>query len=216
MNCLVIAATPMEIKPFLEWLSNEKNTPKGMEIDVLITGIGLTATTYTLQKQLHFKRPDIVIQAGVGGSFDKAIPLGKVLAVKKETIADQSVVELDKLKTLFDLELVPADLFPYKNRWLNNDSEILRKLRVPKVTGISVNEITTDARKVRWYQKQFSPVVESMEGAALHYVCLMEKIPFLQLRSISNYIAERNKKNWNMQQSIVNLNKVLIQLFCKL
>jgi futalosine hydrolase len=51
-----------------------------------------------------------------------------------------------------------------------------------------------------------------MEGAALHYVCLMEKIPFLQIRSISNYIGERNKKNWNMKESIINLNKELIRL----
>jgi futalosine hydrolase len=49
-----------------------------------------------------------------------------------------------------------------------------------------------------------------MEGAALHYTCLMEKIPFIQLRGISNYITERNKKNWDMKQSILNLNKELI------
>jgi len=51
-----------------------------------------------------------------------------------------------------------------------------------------------------------------MEGAALHYVCLMEKIPFVQIRGISNYIAERNKKNWNMKESISNLNNELIRL----
>ena len=45
-----------------------------------------------------------------------------------------------------------------------------------------------------------------MEGAALHYTCLMEKIPFIQLRSISNYIAERDKTKWDMKRSIINLN----------
>lgn len=216
MNCLIIAATSMELKPFLEWLHQPNNPPKEKEIDVLITGIGLTATTYTLQKQLHIKRPDLVIQVGVGGCFDRKIPLGSVTAIKKETIADQSVVELNKLKTLFDLDLVPANQLPYKKGWLTNTSSLLRKVKVPKVTGISVNEITTDTRKIRWYQKQFEPVVESMEGAALHYVCLLEKIPFLQLRSISNYIGERNKKNWNMKESILNLNQFLIQLLSKL
>lgn len=51
-----------------------------------------------------------------------------------------------------------------------------------------------------------------MEGAALHYVCLMEKVPFIQIRAVSNYIAERNKKNWNMKSSIINLNTELIRL----
>ena len=58
----------------------------------------------------------------------------------------------------------------------------------------------------------FEPVTESMEGAALHYVCLMENIPFVQIRSISNYIGERNKKKWNMMDSINNLNIELIKL----
>jgi len=81
-----------------------------------------------------------------------------------------------------------------------------------KVIGVSTNEITTSKQKVKFYKDTFNPVVESMEGAALHYVCLMEQIPFLQLRSISNYIGERNKKNWNMKESIINLNKELISL----
>jgi len=44
----------------------------------------------------------------------------------------------------------------------------------------------------------------------------MEQIPFIQLRSISNYIAERNKKNRNLKDSIINLNKELIGLLQKL
>jgi futalosine hydrolase len=40
----------------------------------------------------------------------------------------------------------------------------------------------------------------------------MENIPFIQLRSISNYIAERDKKKWDMKNSIINLNKKLISL----
>ena len=80
------------------------------------------------------------------------------------------------------------------------------------VKGISVNEITTSKQKVDFYRKAFNPVVESMEGAALHYICLMEKVTFLQIRSISNYIGERNKTKWNMKESIVNLNNELLRL----
>jgi futalosine hydrolase len=32
------------------------------------------------------------------------------------------------------------------------------------------------------------------------------------LRSVSNYIAERDKKKWDMKTSIINLNKELIKL----
>lgn len=213
MNCLVIAATPIEIRPLLEKLK-EGNIPisNSIQLDVLITGIGLLATSYSLQKQLQLKRPDLIIQAGVGGCFDKKMKLGRVFIIKKEAIADQSVVELNALKTLFDLDLVPANQPPYQKGWLVNPHSILKKLRLPKVTGISVNEITTQPQKVSFYKKRFNPLIESMEGAALHYVALQEGIPFIQLRSTSNYIAERNKKNWNMPAAIHSLNQSLLDL----
>lgn len=52
MNILVIAATPIEISPFLEQLRNDTLT---RQPDVLITGIGLTATTWSLTRQLLIK-----------------------------------------------------------------------------------------------------------------------------------------------------------------
>lgn len=214
MNCLVIAATPIEIAPFLTYLKKEKKIK--YEIDVLITGIGLTATTYALLNQINIKKPAFIIQAGVGGCFDINIKLGTVVAIKKETIADQSVVELKTLKTLFDLKLLPQNKNPFSNGWLVNSNDILRKIKLRKVTGISVNEITTDKKKVKLYRDRFKPVIESMEGAALHYVSLMEKIPFLQIRSVSNYIAERNKQKWNMKEAVENLNKELISILIQL
>ena len=85
-----------------------------------------------------------------------------------------------------------------------------------QVKAITVNEITTDTKRIAWYQQNVSPVVESMEGAAFHYVCLKENIPFLQLRSISNYIGERDKAKWNLKEAITNLNEKLILLLNEL
>jgi len=209
MNILLIAATAKEIEPFFEYY---RNTKRAQNIDILITGIGLTAATYHLLKQINLKKPEFVIQAGVAGCFDENMDLGEVVVIKKEAIADQSVIELNKLKTLFDLELIPHDQFPFTKGWLVNNHDILEKTKLKKVKAISVNEITTSDERVTFYKDVFRPVTESMEGAALHYTCLMEKIPFIQLRGISNYITERNKKNWSMKESIVNLNKELIQL----
>ncbi len=209
MDILLISATAKEIEPFFEYY---RNTKRSQNIDILVTGIGLTAATYHLLKQINLKKPDLVIQAGVAGCFDKKISLGTVVAVKKETIADQSVIELKKLKTLFDLELVPHNQFPFRKGWLENNHEILKNSGLRKVNAISVNEITTSKEKVQFYKDAFEPEIESMEGAALHYTCLMEKIPFIQLRSVSNYITERGKKKWDMKKSISNLNKDLIKL----
>ena len=208
-NILVVAATAKEINPFIELTRTGGLT----NVDLLISGIGLTASTYHLAKQLALKKYDIVIQAGVGGSFDLNVPLGAVVAIRQDTIADQSVVELQKLRTLFDLKLVPQDQYPYKKGWLiNPNKDILKKTKLKIVKGISVNQISTSKQMIKFYRNVFAPVTESMEGAALHYVCLMENVPFLQIRSISNYIGERNKKKWDMMESINNLNNSLVKI----
>ena len=209
-NILVAAATAKEISLFIQ--SARESKFQKHTIDILITGIGLTASTYHLTKQLALKKYACVIQAGVAGCFDLSVPLGAVVAVKQDSIADQSVIELKKLKTLFHLTLVPHSQFPYEKDWLiNPHKEILKKTGLKVVKGISVNQISTSKQIIKFYRELFDPVTESMEGAALHYVCLMEKVPFLQIRSISNYIGERNKKKWDMKDSIANLNDVLIK-----
>lgn len=207
-NILVVAATTKEINPFIKLT----RTGDINSTDILISGIGLTASTYHLAKQLALKKYGLVIQAGVAGSFDLTIPLGAVVAVKEDAIADQSVIELQKLRTLFDLKLVPQDQYPYKKGWLiNPNQEVLKKTKLKIVKGISVNQISTSKQLIKFYRDAFDPVTESMEGAALHYVCLMENVPFVQIRSISNYIGERNKKKWDMMDSIANLNDTLIK-----
>jgi futalosine hydrolase len=37
-------------------------------------------------------------------------------------------------------------------------------------------------------------------------------MPFIQLRSISNYIGERDKTKWKMKEAIENLNAELLKL----
>ena len=213
MTCLLVASTSFEISPFIDFYRDFDNQFGGQhELDILITGIGLTASTYSITKQINLKRPDIVIQAGIAGCFDRNIPLGSVFAVKQDRIADLGVVEKNKFRSLMDAGLVAPNHFPHTRGWLVNKSEALKKTGLKKVKAISVNEISTQKRRIEFYKKGFAPILESMEGAALHHVCLMEKIEFIQLRSISNYVGERNKKNWRLQTSIDKLNTELITL----
>jgi futalosine hydrolase len=210
MNCLLAAATANEIAPFITYYRKDGNK---QDIDILITGIGLTAAAYSLTKQINIKMPGLIIQAGIAGCFDKKLSLGSVVIVKQDTVADQGVIENKQLKTMFDLGLIKPGRPPFKKAWLiNPHKELIQKTKLKMVNAVTVNHITTNRQMVALYQKKFNPAVESMEGAALHYVCVMEKIPFLQIRAISNYIGERDKKKWNIKDAIINLNKQIIQL----
>ena len=209
MNILLAAATVTEIKPFLNSVQLKPIT----DLDILITGPGLTVTCYHLLKQCQLKRPELIIQAGIAGSFNKMLETGSVVAVNKDCVADEGAWEEETFKSLFDLGFRKASDPPFNKEWLTNpNTDLINLTGLKVVNAISVNQVTTDPQTIDYYQKKYSASVESMEGAALHYVCLMENIPFVQIRSTSNYIGERNKEKWKIEEAIANLNLEIEQL----
>jgi futalosine hydrolase len=207
MKILLVAATAAEIKPLIKEVRTSSSLPA---LSVMISGIGMLNTSYHLVKQIQLNRPDIIIQAGVAGTFNKAYEPGVLVAVKRDRIADLGVVEKNKWRNIYDLGLEKPSVFPFRNGWLvNPHSKLLANTNLPQVSAISISEISTDQTMINHYVKNFGAVIESMEGAALHYVSKMERIPFLQIRAISNHIGERNKKKWNLPVAIKNLNSML-------
>ncbi|HEY0274233.1 MAG TPA: hypothetical protein VGC22_13660, partial [Chitinophaga sp.] len=72
--------------------------------------------------------------------------------------------------------------------------------------------VSGSASTITRLETRYQPQVESMEGAAFHYACLVEKVPFLQLRSISNYVEVRDKSKWKIGLAVKHLNDALLQL----
>lgn len=210
MKGLLVAATKAEVARSLQYLNTQTHW------QTVVTGVGGVATTYALYKAIHKYKPGIMLQAGIAGSFDKKLEPGSVVCVGSDCFGDLGVVEQGKKKTLFDLQLAGADSKPFKNGKLFNPfKKIIKLAGLPIVNGVSVNEISTIKSNINFYKKELAAGVESMEGAAFHYVALMEKIPFLQIRSISNMVGERNKEKWLMQQAIENLNTEVINFVSK-
>ena len=203
MKILVVAATQLEIEPFI----NLKNNT-----EVLICGVGIPSTVYHLTKKLLQEKYDLVIQAGIAGTFSKKLKKGEVVVVEQDAFGDIGVEEKGEFKTLFQLNFDDKNKFPFKNGWLVNTSEIINTTHLKKVNGVTVNKISDRKKQAKQLKEIFNADVESMEGAAFHFVCLQQNIPFLQLKSKSNKVGERDKSKWNMIEAIVNLNRELIDL----
>jgi futalosine hydrolase len=206
MRILVCAATEAEIKPLMEELQENKK-----EVEVLVTGVGLVAASHAITKAILLQKFDLVIQAGIAGALTEDLKPGDVVMVSSETVGDLGVVEQNQFHSLFDMGLTNRNSFPWQDGQLKNKTEHLLP-QLAKVAGVTVNEITTLSERLHYYKTAIGAAVESMEGTALHYCCLMEGIPFLQLRAISNHAGERNKNNWRIQEAISNLNQVLKDL----
>lgn len=205
MNGLLIAATEFEIAPTIKALK------RNADWKVIITGIGGVATAYSMMKAIEKYKPDVLLQAGIGGSFNKQFDLGDVVCVGSECFGDLGVVENKKRRSLFDMNFLSVDEKPFINgRLVNPHRKMLNVLSLPIADAVSVNEITTTNSDIEYYRSELRISIESMEGAAFHYVALMEQIPFLQIRSISNEVGMRDKEKWRMESAITNLNEAVI------
>ena len=208
MATLLCAATDFEIRPSIDFINSQ-----GMsDIDILITGVGMPAAVYQMTKAVLTQRPSLVVQAGLAGCLDHSFSLGDVVLVKNETIGDLGVEEQQGFHSLFDFHLLNTNSFPWNNKRLPNKNELLDQINLQQVNGVTINEISTVPARMDYYKNTLGAQIESMEGAALHYVCLQEKIPFLQIRSLSNFAGERDKSKWVLKESIAHLNLHLQQL----
>lgn len=216
MNILLITATEAEIAPLIkhireEWLCNEAGvfSNNDKRLTILHGGVGMVATTYALTKQLAKRKYDLVLQAGVGGSFNRNLKLGDVVCVQNEQIGDLGAEDKDKYLSTFDIGLVDKDEYPFTDGKLLNNNNV-EEVGLPVVSGVTVNTVTGSQQSVAEMQERCGADIESMEGAALHYVCLMEEVPFLQVRAISNYVEPRDRDAWEMSIAVTQLNNFLV------
>jgi futalosine hydrolase len=203
MKVLIVAATEFEIKPLIQAQRN---------VEMLITGIGSSATIYHLTKKLLTNHYDLVIQAGIAGMFAGKFTLGAVVFVKEDAFADVGIEEKGELRTFFEYGFLDKNEFPFSDGKLLNPSAILEKIPLPAATAITVNMVSDNFVHNENFRQKYHADIESMEGAAFHYVCLQHKINFLQVRSLSNVVGERDKSRWVIDSSIRNLNSELIKI----
>ena len=225
MKILLVAATQFEIAPLL--VSAKRVMAQGAKrksifidnpIDILITGVGMTATAFHLGKIFTEKKYDLAINAGVAGSFKKNsakarirpsahIPPGTVVNVVQDCFADFGAEDGNEFLTAEEINLVQSSEFrvqssKFRNKTLN---------ALPKAKAITVNTVHGNTSSIKRAVKKFNPDIESMEGAAFFFACNNEKTPCIQIRSVSNYVERRNKKNWKMDLAIRNLNLFLLE-----
>jgi len=222
VRVLVVAATEAEVRPFVAGLGRASTVgPKvtrypdgGHDIDVLISGVGMVATATWCSRLLSAQRFDLALNLGVCGSFKPEIFPGSVVHVVSDRLAELGAEDGDAFLTIQDMKLLGDDEFPFTGgRLVNVSPPLLGPLASMRaVNGITVNTVHGDVDSIARVTKRFSPDVESMEGAAFMYACLIESVPFAQVRAVSNMVERRNRAGWKLDEAIANLDTVARQI----
>ncbi|MGF1924140.1 MAG: futalosine hydrolase [Bacteroidia bacterium] len=201
---LIVAATLEELAPLYSHFGwQPAKLVEHLDFDLLITGVGMTATAFEIGRQLS-DRYDLVLNVGIAGSFDRTIPLGTVVNVTHDTFAELGAEDGENF--------IGIDQLGYGKGSYQSSFKLTNKLvnELPLVKGITVNTVHGNSRSIEKVLARLDVQTESMEGAAVYYACEQMNIPTLQVRSISNYVERRNRAHWEIGLAIKNLNDWLI------
>ena len=226
MRILIVVSSNREVNELITKLefvhlieTNYKSYKLGeMNVDILVTGYGSVFTAYYLTRALNMINYDLAINIGLAGSFDHFLEQGFVVNVVQDQFGDLGVEHKNKMYTLYEEELMDENEFPFAEGKLNSlgNFEIEEVESLIPVKGITLNTFTSNPKKINMLRDKYSPEIETMNGAAFFYVCLAEKVPFLQIRSISHFVEIRRIENWNIPSALHNLTKSLITIIDEL
>jgi futalosine hydrolase len=215
VRILIVAATRPEIAPLLARMHSmpagstfvDSYTHGAHDVDVLITGVGMVATAASCARALTRTPYDLALNLGVCGSFDQFFDPGTVVHVLSDRLSELGAEDGERFLTLAELDL------PGESEFVNADPPSNPEIeQLPTVTGITVNTIHGSNNSIAAITERLSPQVESMEGAAFMTTCLMQQVPFAQIRAVSNIVERRNRTAWKMAEAIGNLNAAALRI----
>lgn len=222
MRILLVAATAAEIGPVVAELRRTADrgpritgcVSRGHDVDVLVSGVGMVATATWCANAFARERYDLALNLGVCGTFDRTIPLGTVVHVVTDRLGELGAEDGDAFLTVQQLQLLGDNEPPFVNGRLVNEVPpafaTLNSLRA--VDGITVSTVHGREPSIACVTERFSPQVESMEGAAFMYACLVHGVPFAQVRAISNVVERRNRAAWKLTEAIENLGSTTLRM----
>lgn len=223
MKILIVAATWMEVKLItdeLVYLQKESSILRkyqldDKQLDVLISGIGTTFTTFNLTCTLLGNNYDLVLCIGIAASLSPNLKIGEVVNVVSEEFADLGIENNGEFLTLFESGFVQENEPPFRNGLLNAaESDGVMPFR--KVHGLTANKNHGLHKSIEELNNKFSAQVESTEGAAVLYVCSQLKIRCYQIRAISNYVEPQIALSWNIPLALENLKNSVLNTLHKL
>jgi futalosine hydrolase len=211
MRILFVAATEFEVESLkfkVKSLENESNfEPSTLNLNLLITGVGMVATAFALGRELAVNQYDLAINLGIAGSFDRDIALGDIVEITEDTIAELGAED--------DETFVPINEMGFGESNFKAGgqlSAIYKGHAVRQATAITVNTVHGNEASIQKIQQRLNAQIESMEGAAFFYACREAGVPAVQIRAVSNYVEKRNRDAWQIGLAVKNLNTFAVGL----
>ncbi|MGZ3752380.1 MAG: futalosine hydrolase [Mucilaginibacter sp.] len=181
-----------------------------LQLTVLIAGVGMVATAFSLGQHLTANQYDLAINLGIAGSFDRDIIWGEVVEVIEDCFSELGAEDDHSFLTIDELGFGEGNFKP------TTSLAALGSFNLKQVKAITVNTVHGNEQSIKQLTGRIQPQLESMEGAAFFYACKQAGVPCLQIRAVSNYVEKRNRDAWQIGLAIKNLNSFAVELIRQL
>lgn len=172
-------------------------------------GIGKVNAAMAAQLCIDRWHPDLILNAGVAGSFQD-LAIGTIVLAESFLQHDVDTSPIgDPIGLVSTVNRID---FPTSR--LDLAKSILDRMDVPYVTGrvASGDAFMVKGQRTDWVARTFSPTLCEMEGCAVAQVCLRNGVDFMALKSVSDRLCMENNPGeyFNFGEAMARLNRIVL------
>jgi futalosine hydrolase len=195
MSTLVVCAVEAEREAILA---------AGANAEVIVGGVGPAAAAASTATALH-DDVSLVLAAGIGGGFPPVAP-GAIAVASSIVFADLGAETPDGFVPMsalgFGRELYEVDAGVAADLAVGTGGQVGTIVTVATVTGTAQ---TAAALKTRFPDA----VAEGMEGAGVAAAAILRRLPFGEIRAISNRVGPRDRESWDVPGALDALGRAV-------
>lgn len=222
---LIIAATAGELAPLRARLEDVRSLTlpygegavgciHGVQVVLATLGVGKVNTAAGLALAIAELKPRTVVQIGIAGAFaDSELDIGEAAVASEEVHLDSGVLTASGFEDMESLgfPLLSASRNLYNRLPVNLDLSraLAASSGLPLLPFGTSETVSGNAARANDLGRRFGVVVESMEGAAAAQVALALRVPFAEVRGVSNFAGERDKRAWRIDEALTTAHGVL-------
>ncbi|MBI5014912.1 MAG: futalosine hydrolase [Deltaproteobacteria bacterium] len=223
LDALIVAATAGEVARLGAALVRRRRQATGCQpvtigwlagrrVGLLCAGLGKANTALALGAALSRVEPALLLAVGMGGAYaGSGLEPGDLAVASEEIYGDEGVETAEGWKGLESIG-IPLWSGPdgrvHWNRLPAAAPEGSALLSAARSVGhaaagpfVTVSTVTGTEERAAWLARRFGAVCESMEGAAAAHAALAWRVPFGEVRGISNRVGPRDRASWKLTEA---------------
>lgn len=193
-----------------------------------VSGMGKVNAAHAATRLILDHAPSCIANIGIGGAYPSSgLAVGDIAVAEQEIYGDEGVLLKDGFHgaDFIGIPLLKKGGKKFFNTFRPDNVLAEKAVRaaqlvtcysslvtVAKGCFLTVSTCTGTKKRARELEERFGAICENMEGAAIAHVCSLYDVPFIEMRSISNIVQDRDRSRWNIKLAAENCQEAALAL----